>query len=240
MSNALPQYSNNQTKESTHAEAACTDWDLNESHVGVPLPRPHSPGHHSHMMPSPPIKIGNPGPVGLVAFGITTMMLNFLNAGITTNAAGLVMAYGIFHGGFVQIIAGCFEMLKGNTFAAVAFLSYGGFWMGIALFDLMALSGNINGDTQSGKCVWLVIWGVFTLGMFINTFRINRALQFVFGSLTLLFFLLAGGVYSSTVNKIAGAVGIACGLAAMLTGLAEVTNEVHERELIPLGKMKKA
>ncbi|KNC77855.1 hypothetical protein SARC_09697 [Sphaeroforma arctica JP610] len=189
------------------------------------------------MVPKGP---ANAGPIGLMAFGMTTVLLNFYNAGIAeSGTVGLIACYGIMHGGFVQLLAGMWEISAGKVFTGTAFTSYGAFWMGLGLFDLLIVTNNlVPGDISEGKCVWLCIWGTFTFMMFMGTFRANRTVQFVFLSLALLFFLLAGGVYSDTVHKIAGAVGIVCGGSAMYLGWAELMNEVYQRDMIPIFKIK--
>ena len=88
--------------------------------------------------------------------------------------------------------------------------------------------------------MYLFLWGIATAFMFIGTLKLNRALQLVFGSLALLFFLLAVAdiTGSATLRKIAGYEGILCGISAIYTGLAQVLNEVHKRTLVPLGPVK--
>lgn len=184
----------------------------------------------------------NAGPIGLMAFGMTTLMLNFYNVGVSEGGTlGLIACYGVMHGGFVQLLAGMWEISCGKLFTGTAFSSFGSFWLGIGLFDLLVLTETlIVGDIRAGKCIWLCIWGAFTFMMFLGTLRANRAVQFVFLSLTALFFLLAGGEYNETVLRIGAVVGIICGLSAMYTGWAELMNEVYEREVVPVFKIKRA
>ncbi|KNC83048.1 hypothetical protein SARC_04666 [Sphaeroforma arctica JP610] len=189
------------------------------------------------MVPKGP---ANAGPIGLMGFGMTTVLLNFYNAGIAeSGTVGLIACYGIFHGGLAQLLAGMWEISAGKVFTGTAFTTYGAFWLGLGLFDLLIVTGHLEpGDISEGKCIWLCIWGVFTFLMFLGTFRANRTVQFVFLSLSLLFFLLAGGVYNEGVHKAAGVVGIACGASAMYLGWAEIMNEVYQREMIPIFKIK--
>ncbi|KNC79254.1 hypothetical protein SARC_08349 [Sphaeroforma arctica JP610] len=184
------------------------------------------------MVPKPP---ANAGPIALMGFGMTTLLLNFYNTGIAESGTiGLIACYGIFHGGLAQLLAGMWEMSAGKIFTGTAFTSYGVFWMGLGLFDGLIVTGNLQpGDISEGKCIWLCIWGCVTFLMFLVTLRANRVVQFLFLSATFLIFGLAGGVYNETVHKVAGAIGIACGSSAMYLGWAELMNEVYEREIIP-------
>jgi len=185
---------------------------------------------------------GNPAPLGLMGFGMTTVLLNLHNATLFPMDT-MILAMGIFYGGIAQVIAGIMEWKKGNTFAATAFISYGMFWqILVALILLPKTSLGVPGPAaDAGMAAFLVMWGVFTLVMFIGTLKLNRALQFVFGSLVILFFLLALGDYlgDADIKRWAGYEGIVCGLSAMYTGLAQVLNEVYGRIVWPLGVVKK-
>lgn len=180
----------------------------------------------------------NPAPLGLLGFGMTTVLLNLHNAGFYPLDT-MILAMGIFYGGAAQIFAGWMEWRKGNTFATTAFLSYGLFWLTLVALVLMpkANLGVAGPDKATAMAAYLTMWGLFTAVMFLGTFRLSRALQVVFGSLTLLFFLLAAGDFTgnSAITVIAGYEGIFCGLAAIYTGLAQVLNEVNGRQVLPLG-----
>lgn len=183
----------------------------------------------------------NPAPLGLCAFGLTTVLLNLANAGLYPLDA-MILAMGIFYGGAAQIIAGIMEWKKGNTFATTAFTSYGFFWLTLAgILTLPSLGlGVAPGDIA--MAAYLAMWGGFTGILFIGTLKLNRALQAVFLALTILFFLLAigdavGSSAGATIKKIAGYEGILCGGLAIYTGLAQVLNEVYGREIWPLGKL---
>ena len=181
----------------------------------------------------------NPAPLGLMGFGMTTVLLNLHNAG-AFELSTAILAMGIFFGGLAQVIAGMMEWKKGNTFGTTAFTSYGFFWL--ALVGLLILPElGIGEAADKATMAWFLgLWGVFTAALFIGTLRMNRALQFVFASLAVLFFMLALGdaLNDPTITQIAGYIGIACGLSAMYTGLAQVLNEVYGRELAPLGQVK--
>ena len=182
----------------------------------------------------------NPAPLGLLAFGMTTTLLNLHNAGFFALGT-MILAMGIFYGGLAQVIAGIMEWKKNNTFGTTAFLSYGFFWLTlVGLLVLPKLGWGITPETPA-MVAYLVMWGIFTGVMFFATLKINRALQFIFGSLTVLFFLLAigDGTGNATITKIAGFEGIICGLSAVYTGLAQVLNEVYDRTILPICPVKK-
>ncbi len=184
----------------------------------------------------------NPAPLGLLGFGMTTVLLNLHNAGCY-DLNSMVLAMGICYGGVAQVIAGMMEWKKGNTFATTAFISYGFFWLSlVALVGLPKLGFTATDDAAMGA--YLAIWGLFTAVMFVGTFRLNRALQVVFGTLTLLFFLLAYEHFNSAgagtgFKHFTGYEGIVCGLSAIYTGLAQVLNEVYGKIVLPLGLAKK-
>ena len=183
---------------------------------------------------------GNPAPLGLLGFGMTTVLLNIHNAGIFKMGA-MILAMGIFYGGLAQIIAGIEEWKKNNTFGATAFTSYGLFWLSLVTLLLMPKLGWWDATETSAMVAYFFMWGLFTLIMFIGTFKLNRALQVVFGTLTLLFFLLAirDATGSAIVGIIAGYEGIICGLSAIYAGLAQVLNDVNGKVVWPIGPVVK-
>jgi succinate-acetate transporter protein len=188
-----------------------------------------------------PDRTGNPAPLGLMGFGMTTVLLNFHNAGFFP-LDSMILAMGIFYGGLAQVVAGIMEWKKGNTFAATAFTSYGMFWLSlVALVVLPKASLGVTAPSGLAMPLYLAMWGLFTAVLFIGTFRLNRALQVVFGTLTLLFALLAIGdaVGSAAIGKFAGWVGLFCGASAIYTGLAQVLNEVYGKIIWPLGPAAK-
>ncbi|MHC4260144.1 MAG: acetate uptake transporter, partial [Planctomycetota bacterium] len=152
----------------------------------------------------------------------------------------MILAMGIFYGGVGQVIAGIMEWKKKNTFATTAFCSYGLFWLTLVGLVVMPRMGLGKAPETSAMVAYLLMWGVFTSIMFIGTLRLNRALQFIFGSLAVLFFLLALGdaTGNSTIKQIAGCEGIICGLSAIYTALAQVLNEVYGRTVAPLGAIE--
>ena len=142
------------------------------------------------MIPTTPVPAkdgtANPAPLGLCAFGMTTVLLNLHNAGFF-ELNSMILAMGLFYGGLAQVIAGIIEAKKNNTFGLTAFTSYGFFWLSLVGLILMGKWGWIDKPSDNGMVAYLAIWGLFTFCLFFGTLRLNKALQFVFGSLTILF-----------------------------------------------------
>lgn len=181
--------------------------------------------------------LANPGPLGLMGFGMTTILLNLHNAGFFPLSA-IILGMGIFYGGIAQIIAGVLEYKKGNTFGMTAFTSYGAFWLTLVAILLLPKMGLAEAGDARFLSVFLGLWGVFTLFMFFATLRANRALQFVFASLTLLFALLAAGNITGNhaLLTVAGYEGIICGASAIYLAMAEVLHEQLGRHILPIGE----
>lgn len=182
----------------------------------------------------------NPAPLGLFGFGMTTVLLNLHNAGIF-EMNSMILAMGIFYGGIAQIIAGILESRKNNTFGMTAFISYGFFWLSLVGLIVMPKLGWIPAASNTGMIAYLVMWGIFTLLLFFGTLRISRALQFVFGTLVILFFLLAAGdaTGNATLKTFTGYEGIICGASAIYTAIAGLLNEVYGKTVLPLGIVHK-
>jgi len=177
----------------------------------------------------------NPAPLGLLGFGMTTVLLNLHNVGAIPLGA-MILAMGIFYGGIAQIVAGIMEWKKNNTFGMIAFISYGFFWLSLVAIIVMPKIGWAEKPEPIAMAAYLFMWGLFTTVMFIATLKLNRALQFVFLTLTLLFFFLAYGdlTGSALITTIAGYVGIICGLSAIYTAAAEILNEMYKKVVLPV------
>ncbi len=192
------------------------------------------------MIPTTPVPskdaTANPAPLGLCAFGMTTVLLNLHNAGFF-ELNSMILAMGLCYGGLAQIIAGIIEARKNNTFGLTAFTSYGFFWLSLVALIVMPKLGWVAAASDQAMVAYLGIWGLFTFCMFFGTLKLNRALQFVFGSLTILFILLALGdsTGNTSIKHLAGFEGIICGLSAIYTGMANVLNEVYGRTVLPIG-----
>lgn len=184
---------------------------------------------------------GNPAPLGLLGFGMTTVLLNLHNAGFY-ELNSMILAMGICYGGAAQIIAGIMEWKKGNTFATTAFISYGFFWWSLVALIVLPKLGWAGASSDTAMAAYLAMWGLFTGVMFISTLRLHVAGQIVFGSLTILFFLLAIGDFTSAgagFKHFTGYEGIFCGFSAIYAGLAQVLNELFGKTVLPLGQVTK-
>jgi len=181
----------------------------------------------------------NPAPLGLIAFGLTTVILSIINASILPKGGEpVVLPLAFVFGGLVQMIAGIMEFRTGNTFGTVAFLSYGAFWWWFVFLVFLGGRGVLD-LSQAGStiAVTLIGWGVFTFYMWIATFRLAKSLWWVFLTLWITFFLLGFGDLSGMhgLNVAGGWVGLACGMLAMYTSFALVTNSTFGRTVLPLG-----
>src|ERR1700750_1600561 len=170
------------------------------------------------MIPTTPVAvkdgIANPAPLGLCAFGMTTVLLNIHNAGFFEMNT-MILAMGIFYGGLAQVIAGIIEAKKNNTFGLTAFTSYGFFWLSLVALILIPKFGWLPAPTDASMAAYLGMWGVFTLLLFFGTLKLSRALQLVFGTLVILFFLLAAEhAGCESLGHFAGYEGILCGALA--------------------------
>lgn len=182
----------------------------------------------------------NPAPLGLMAFGMTTVLLNLHNAGIFSLGT-MILAMGIFYGGIAQVIAGIMEWKKNNTFGAVAFTSFGMFWLTLVALLVMPDMGWGVAPETSAMVAYLSMWGLFTAIMFVGTLKLNRALQVVFGTLVILLFLLAiaDATGSILIKHIAGYEGLICGFSAIYLSLAQIWNELYARTVVPIGPVAK-
>jgi succinate-acetate transporter protein len=183
--------------------------------------------------------MANPAPLGLMGFGMTTVLLNLHNAGLFPLGT-MILAMGIFYGGIAQVLAAVMEYKKNNTFATTAFGSFGLFWFTLAFLLIFPAMGWGTAPTTAAMVSYLVMWGIFTSVMFIATLKINRTLQVVFLSLAILFFLLAIGdaTGNTVITRIAGIEGIFTGFSAIYAALAQVLNSVYGRTVAPLGVVK--
>jgi succinate-acetate transporter protein len=184
-------------------------------------------------------KLANPAPLGLLGFGMTTVLLNLHNAGLYP-LDGMILAMGFAYGGIAQIIVGIMEFRKGNTFGTVAFTSYGLFWWSLVVLLLLpGTSLGVEGPSATSLAAYFFIWGVFTLVMFFGTLKTNRVLQTVFMSLAILFFLLTARELTGNalLATLTGLEGILCGLSAVYLGLAEVLNEASGKTVLPIGEI---
>jgi len=182
------------------------------------------------------VTVADPAPLGLAAFGITTLLLSVINAGwVGAAATPIVLAVAIPYGGLGQILAGMWAFRRGNTFAATAFTSYGAFW--ISYFLLVEFAPGIKDATVISPIIgtYLLSWGIFTAYMFLASLAGSRAVQAVFLLLAATFVLLAIGAYatSDTWTHIGGDFGLATTVAALYASFADVLNANFKRTILP-------
>src|SRR5690554_2570136 len=175
-------------------------------------------------------KVFNAGPLGLMSFGLTTILLNLHNAGITEMSV-VIVGMGIFLGGLAQIVAVLLSFRNNNTFLGTAFTGFGFFWL-----SLVYIWNNGGADLKS-MGFYLLLWGIFTTFMAIGTRHHTLVSKLVFSSLALLFYLLAIGDFTGVtlITRIGGVVGIISGLLALYDSVAQIVNSELEKEVLPLG-----
>ncbi len=182
-------------------------------------------------------KLANPAPLGLLGFGMTTVLLNLHNAGLYP-LDSMILAMGLAYGGLAQVIAGIMDYRKGNTFGTTAFCSYGLFWWSLVALIVMPTVSffTVQKPLETAMAAYFFMWGLFTFIMFFGTLKTNRALQFVFLSLAILFWLLTARdlTGNTTLGTLTGYEGIICGLSAFYLALAEILNEVHGKTILPI------
>lgn len=192
-------------------------------------------------------KQANPAPLGLLGFGMTTVLLNFVHNARLGSVDSMILGMGLAYGGLAQVIAGIMEYKKGNTFGMVAFTSYGLFWWSYVFLNMLPrcslLYPMYSTPSNEAFMAYFFVWGLFTLLMFFGTLKTNRALQFVFMSLAILFFLLAvkslflvfdPAMDTELFTRIIGIEGIVTGLSAFYLAIAEVLNEAQGRTVLPI------
>lgn len=183
--------------------------------------------------------IADPAPLGLAAFAMTTFVLSASNAGLVPGqAAPIFLVLALFYGGLAQLLAGMWEFRNRNTFGAVAFTSYGAFWLSIATLVLLEIRGVINFGDASGSAMglYLLAWTIFTFYMMIGSFRLNGALIAVFVTLELAFLLLTLGAFTGDAmwDQWGGWVGLVCAVCAWYTSAAIVINSVSGGVRMPV------
>jgi len=189
-------------------------------------------------------KLANAGALGLSAFGVTTMCMMLLNTKmIVEDGAGpglaMVLGIGIFYGGLIQVLVGWQEWKSGNTFGAVAFTSYGAFWLSFCAIQIFKGNPDYNAYSAVGDAmgIYMLGWTLFTVLMFIATLKLVPILRIIFGTAVVGFTLLtiADFTAEAVVTQIAGFVGTLLACEALYGGVAQVINEVYGRELFPIG-----
>ena len=177
----------------------------------------------------------NPAPLGLCAFGMTTILLSLHNAGLTALGSP-ILSMALLYGGIAQVIAGIFEWKKNNTFGMLTFGSFGFFWISFAFILILPKMGFSVAPTNIELAAFLGIWGLFAFGLFICTFKMHRVLQVTLFTVVLLVaFLVAGEITEiALLGKLGGVVGVIAGLLALYIGMGQVINEVFGERIFPV------
>jgi succinate-acetate transporter protein len=181
-------------------------------------------------------KPADPGPLGLAGFAMTTFVLSMFNSNLVDEkGVPVVLGLALAYGGIVQLIAGVWEFRTGNTFGAVAFCSYGAFWLSFWALNVF-YAKSIGGNVGHSVGVYLWGWAIFTAYMTVAALRVNLAVLTVFTLLTATFVLLAIGAVGahSTVTHWGGYVGLATAAAAWYASFAAVANSTFGRTLVPV------
>jgi uncharacterized protein len=179
--------------------------------------------------------IADPGPLGLAAFALTTFVLSVYNAKLIGTGETVVLGLALAYGGIAQLLAGMWEFVKGNTFGAVAFSSYGAFWLSFWYLLNHVPTDTAGRDLDHGLAVYLLAWGIFTTYMFVASLRTSGAVAAVFFFLALTFIALSIGdwITSESWGKLGGWLGLITALLAWYASFAAVTNFTYKRTVLP-------
>jgi succinate-acetate transporter protein len=187
-------------------------------------------------------KVADPGPLGLAAFALTTFVLSMFNAELVSKAGEpIVLGLALAYGGLAQLLAGMWEFRTGNTFGAVAFTSFGAFWISFWAYDAFFASEIPNKvDASHAVGLYLIAWGIFTAYMFVASLRTTAAISVVFALLATTFFLLGIGnsATDTDIVRLGGFFGLATAVAAWYASFAAVTNSTFGRTLLPVKPLK--
>jgi uncharacterized protein len=177
----------------------------------------------------------NPAPLGLCAFGMTTLLLSIHNLGITTLSSP-ILAMTIFYGGLAQVIAGIMEWKKNNTFGLVTFGSFGFFWISFASILMLPALGLAKAPGPAELATFLSVWGIFAFGLFICTLKMHKILMITLLAVVLLVILLVAAQLTGNVLilQLGGVMGIIAGGLALYIGIGQLVNEIHGNKVFPV------
>jgi uncharacterized protein len=180
--------------------------------------------------------VADPAPLGLAAFAMTTFALSIANTNIWGAGAKAAVALALVYGGAAQLFAGMWEFVRKNTFGALAFTSYGAFWISFYVLEKFILPGVATADVSVALGVYLLGWAFFTFYMTIASLRVSAAVAAVFVLLTVTYVLLTIGNFQGIPNviKAGGWVGLATAAAAWYASFAGVVNETFGKSMIPV------
>jgi succinate-acetate transporter protein len=191
----------------------------------------------------PPVApaIGDPAPLGLAAFALTTFVLSFFNAGLVSGKGlPVVLGLALAYGGIAQLLAGMWEFRNNNTFGATAFTSYGAFWISFFILEQFQSDKIPKANMGAAVGLYLIAWGIFTTYMWIASFRVSAAVMLVFLLLAATYIVLGIGEANGTesIVKAGGWLGIATAIAAWYASFASVTNKTFGRIVLPVREFK--
>lgn len=177
----------------------------------------------------------NPAPLGLCAFGMTTILLSLHNAGFTALTSPII-SMAILYGGIAQVIAGVLEWKKNNTFGMITFGSFGFFWISFAMIVMLPGTGLVQAPGARDLAAFLAVWGLFAFGLFICTLRMHKLLMVTLAAVVLLVVLLVAGEITGIpwITTAGGYTGLLAGALALYMGMAQVINEIYKEHVLPV------
>jgi succinate-acetate transporter protein len=181
--------------------------------------------------------VADPAPLGLAGFAMTTFVLSMFNADLVSpNGEPVVFGLAFAYGGLAQLLAGMWEFRNGNTFGALAFSSFGAFWLSLFVFEVFFAGSIPAADAGHAAGLYLWAWAIFTTYMFVASLRTTAAVALVFALLAVTFVLLAAGASGAheTVTHWGGYIGLATAAAAWYASFAVVTNSTFGRTVLPV------
>jgi uncharacterized protein len=180
--------------------------------------------------------VADPAPLGLAAFAMTTLALSLGNANVWPAGASAALALALVYGGFGQLLAGMWEFARKNTFGAIAFTSYGAFWISFYVFGRFEAGGLTPAAVNQASGVFLLGWTIITFYLLIASLRVNLAVVGVFLALTITFVLLTIGNFDAnhSVIKVGGWVGVVTAAIAFYASAAGVINETFKKVVLPV------
>lgn len=192
-------------------------------------------GSRSVAVAASPI-VADPAPLGLAAFAMTTLALSLGNAKVWPAAGTTALALALVYGGFGQLLAGMWEFARKNTFGAIAFTSYGSFWISYYVFGHFLAPSLTPAEASQAAGVFLLGWTILTFYLLIASLRVSVAVVGVFLALDVAFIFLTIGAFNSSVNmtKIGGWVGIVTAAIAFYASAAGVINETYKKAIVPV------
>src|SRR3954464_6915841 len=194
------------------------------------------------VMPPVAPAIGDPAPLGLAAFALTTFVLSFFNAGLVSDkGVPVVLGLALAYGGLAQLLAGMWEFRNNNTFGATAFTSYGAFWISFFVLEQFQADKIPSANLGAAVGLYLIAWGIFTTYMWIASFRVSVAVNLVFLLLAVTFIVLGIGESGGNADivKAGGFIGLATAIAAWYASFATVTNKTFGRIVVPVKELKR-